>query len=794
MGEPELVTRQCGVSSTSRHLGFAPALRQFVDKANIIRKFAFLLLALYYNAAAADVGGAPVLKPTATFSDNLFRLLTDDFDPGDQRLREQATRLRTLIAQEHPNGLSRSGAIGRVGQSFRSNIQTAIVNYFNQPYSLQKSYLIAYYDLTYHESKTISARLGRSKYEVHQLVRKTYEIKLISAEHIALEGLNADNLSSDRRETLIKNYSDVQEARQRLRDDHQLLPREAWDSFDQKFKMPDARDNIDFEAIWQEEYVALPDTDNVFEELFANYARMADVCRGVVCARKFPLSPGAGFATDFVPMDKETLRLALVEMRTGQHGASLDFQAFLRNSLAEADQWGLEVAFSARKLQKLHTGKHVIDGQLLTDGVRVILPMRTRAASAAIAEAAQRSAFSRSSDGKRHFAEQFLPAEEYEEMCLMSDFCDDMGAKQSYREFDQIDKKMFQLRVKTFEAKAIKMKNDKAELDFKSAKASEREAAKRDRDAKTKEEKDAERDMKAAGKKSKRDDPNPHIQPPPNTGPAHFITGVDTGHCFPVVAARKAYDADEFERPEFYTLSIGQWYHGAGQKRRQRFLKQKVKRGALPQVPTLSATGEELWCSVEFRVHNYNRFVAVYGSVAVRREQFNCYIKKQRMLRQVAKKLIPDDHTTLAWGDGDFSTSRKGLAASVHKAIERYIKTNFKDHIRVTPEHRSSKLCSCCQMPMKNLVHGHIKRRNGQPHLTTARPDGRLIPREIHGVMQCQTAHCLVRWHRDKNAAINIRNIYISICKTRKPPLHYRRGFKFDAPETAPTEQMEEGH
>jgi hypothetical protein len=35
-------------------------------------------------------------------------------------------------------------------------------------------------------------------------------------------------------------------------------------------------------------------------------------------------------------------------------------------------------------------------------------------------------------------------------------------------------------------------------------------------------------------------------------------------------------------------------------------------------------------------------------------------------------------------------------------------------------------------------------------------------------------------WDRDKNAAINIRNVFLSICTTRLPPLHYQRGFEME--------------
>ena len=127
------------------------------------------------------------------------------------------------------------------------------------------------------------------------------------------------------------------------------------------------------------------------------------------------------------------------------------------------------------------------------------------------------------------------------------------------------------------------------------------------------------------------------------------------------------------------------------------------------------------------------------------------------MLSAVKRFLVPDDKTILAWGDGDFSHTRKGLAASVHNTIERYVKHAHGDRMRVTPEHRTSMLCSCCHSKMQHVAHGHVKRKNGQLFRTGRNPSGNVIVRKIHGLYQCSKEGCYTRWDRDKNAAASRR-------------------------------------
>lgn len=145
------------------------------------------------------------------------------------------------------------------------------------------------------------------------------------------------------------------------------------------------------------------------------------------------------------------------------------------------------------------------------------------------------------------------------------------------------------------------------------------------------EEKDAEREAKTAAKKKKREDPHEHIQPLPDDW---FVTGVDIGHCNPVYAARKRVGASDEERPEFFKVTLGEWYTKTGQRARAHVLQKKVKRAKLPQLPTLACSGGAHMDALAFRARHYNTLYAVYGSVAIRRAAFDCYMKKQKMLHR----------------------------------------------------------------------------------------------------------------------------------------------------------------
>jgi hypothetical protein len=75
------------------------------------------------------------------------------------------------------------------------------------------------------------------------------------------------------------------------------------------------------------------------------------------------------------------------------------------------------------------------------------------------------------------------------------------------------------------------------------------------------------------------------------------------------------------------------------------------------------------------------------------------------------------------------------------------------------------------QMPKRRLEKAQVRVRG---------KGGTLRLHAVHGLYQCSKEGCYIRWDRDKNAAINIRNVFLSICTTRLPPLQYQRGFKME--------------
>ena len=331
--EPKLVIRQLGLSSTACHTGFTRCTRNIVDKANRLRFCCLDLVALYYTEAGNDASHG-VAELDASFVDSCFRLLIEDEASLDPLLRAAAKQYRTFLSDEGVN-LERDGCLTRICQSFRSNIITAISNGVNYTDSVLTAYLCDKYEVQPSTAKLLTARLGACKAQVVEEARSIYSKKLKADEHRLLEreGATADELHA-----LLAaqaNASTTQFDDERLRQ-----------AFDSARKLPEG---TQWQARWQAEFDLLPDTAD-FTELFRNRFRM------VRLAEKSTVSPMAGFATDFVPLDRKTLHLALKEMEQGKHGASADFRAFLRDH-PRTDGWGLTVAFNQKKLKRLHTLK-----------------------------------------------------------------------------------------------------------------------------------------------------------------------------------------------------------------------------------------------------------------------------------------------------------------------------------------------------------------------------------------------------------------------------------------------------
>lgn len=391
---PALVTRTIGLSSVATHRDVVIGLRRLVDVANRLRLSAMDMLLLYVHRLADDPNARMELTDGLVVL--AFQLLTGDAEGAPALLRSVAREYRDDVLAAEGVTLCRSGAMGRICNSFRVNVKTAIANQFNYPESLQKSYLIAKYGRE--AGRALAPRLRRSREELGRAMRAAYATKMAAQEHKAVEDLALDPTNA----TASASYAAAGQragtaAQERV-------------AFEAKTPLPDA-----LSAACAAEVALLPDRDDM-DSLARNYVRMARFCNVAGetdrYQHRYCVGPTAGFATDFVPFDKETLRQALAEMQAGKHGATPGLQAHLRAKLVAGDPWGLHVAFDEAKLRKLHCLKHTIDAQLLTDGVRVIVPLRTHAASAVKAASAKASGWARSTAGKLALVSALLTKDE----------------------------------------------------------------------------------------------------------------------------------------------------------------------------------------------------------------------------------------------------------------------------------------------------------------------------------------------------------------------------------------------
>lgn len=48
--------------------------------------------------------------------------------------------------------------------------------------------------------------------------------------------------------------------------------------------------------------------------------------------------------------------------------------------------------------------------------------------------------------------------------------------------------------------------------------------------------------------------------------------------------------------------------------------------------------------------------------------------------------------------------------------------------------------------------------------------------RSLHGMLRCMNTECGIWWHRDRNAARNIRAVLLSLLQTGEVPHIFRKG------------------
>jgi hypothetical protein len=158
----------------------------------------------------------------------------------------------------------------------------------------------------------------------------------------------------------------------------------------------------------------------------------------------------------------------------------------------------------------------------------------------------------------------------------------------------------------------------------------------------------------------------------------------------------------------------------------------------------------------------------------LRRERFRSYVLKQKFLDRLANKLIgpdKDNPPVLAYGDAKFNATGKfesspGPTTWIAKELSKRIDMEFID------EYYTSQICNGC----KHFLHSVID----------IAKDRKIT--NIRGLKWCSTLSgsesktCFNLRNRDCNAALNIREIFISINRGEGRPLCLSRRRSEDKP------------
>ena len=149
---------------------------------------------------------------------------------------------------------------------------------------------------------------------------------------------------------------------------------------------------------------------------------------------------------------------------------------------------------------------------------------------------------------------------------------------------------------------------------------------------------------------------------------------------------------------------------------------------------------------------------------ALRFTQYGC---RQKVMHDICNRLETagtdaddDRRVVIAYGAGSFSPSSKGHCPGPVKAVYRQLKRRGMAEVYKEGEAYSSQLCSCCH---HKLVPMYGQGDSGA----------------IHAVRRCLNTECWrTVWHRDRNAAQNIRHTFLHTCYYGSRPLVFTRAFQ----------------
>jgi transposase len=147
--------------------------------------------------------------------------------------------------------------------------------------------------------------------------------------------------------------------------------------------------------------------------------------------------------------------------------------------------------------------------------------------------------------------------------------------------------------------------------------------------------------------------------------------------------------------------------------------------------------------------------------------RFKCARFNKKAMAKAAKKLVGERPRETLIGFGDWS-QRDGFVKGKKKAPIKKLRRAIRDRgatVVLIDEFRTSKCCSAC----KTSFVMNMKYRNGE---------GRLV--KSHEAVRCKNNECRYSWHRDANAARNIREVLLALVRGEPRPAYLARATEYD--------------
>ncbi|KAI3652982.1 hypothetical protein MP228_002407 [Amoeboaphelidium protococcarum] len=162
---------------------------------------------------------------------------------------------------------------------------------------------------------------------------------------------------------------------------------------------------------------------------------------------------------------------------------------------------------------------------------------------------------------------------------------------------------------------------------------------------------------------------------------------------------------------------------------------------AMAQIPSAKSTSFlGIIQHLQYVLQHRDAFTGFYRPEMWRKLRRKLFSKRQRAYDNLARMLTLrqdgqfDHNTIIAYGAGNFDTASPGYPATPNKRLFYELKKRCR--VRLVPEYRTSQRCSNCEFEL------------GQSR--------------VWRIKHCSNNNCLAIWHRDVNAARNIRYIFLA--------------------------------